>query len=303
VEREEPWDTNLLAWAVMSSEFFYVQAKLNELGNGGIQKSGKPLLEYACLSERYDERISSCHIMRPDMIELLLQHGADPNQIWGKERNSVWQKTLQIEYGEPFRWIAILEHLVRYGAKPNIYIDEADASASSEVIRRSTLRYVKDRINMAMRRRRVTYQTDDHDPDEVDPDVSDWDCWYFFRRGELERNAQVPTKIIEDLKVARDSLVQLLIAKGAKEEEWRKTGDGQFEQVYPEKPIATPEQARQADSELLGSGALSKIPSSKDAKLATILGSSAQASPTTAKSRQSHFRWLKRRINLTRRKD
>jgi hypothetical protein len=303
VEPEEPWDTNLLAWAVMGSEFFYVQAKLSELGNGGIQKSGKPLLEYACLSERYDDRISSCYIMRPDMIELLLQYGADPNQIWGGKRNSVWQKTLQIEYGEPFRWIAILEHLVRYGAKPNIYIDEADASAPSEVIRRSALRYVKDRINMAMRRRRATYCTDDHDPDEVDPDVSDWDCWYFFRRGELERNAQVPTKIIEDLKVARDSLVQLLIARGAKEEEWRKTGDGQFEQLYPEKPIATPEQARQADYELLGSGALSKIPSSKDAKAATILESSAQASPTTAKSRQSPFRWLKRRINITRRKD
>jgi hypothetical protein len=303
-EGEEPgWDTNFLAWAVRYGQFIYVHAKLNELGNSGIQKGGRPLLEYACVTVRSDANVRSCEVMRPDMIELLLQHGADPNQIWGVNRNSIWQKTLQIKFGEPFRWIYILEHLVRYGAKLNIYIDEADVSAPSEMIRRSALRYIKGKINTAIRCRAAPYPTPDQDPDEVEVNMSDWDCWYFFREGGLRPKAQVSKRFIDDLKVARDKLVQLLIAKGAKEEEWRKTGDGQFEQVYSEKPIATPGKARQADSESLGSGVSSKIPSSKDAKFATTLESSAQACPTTAKSRQSLFKWLKGRINLTRPKD
>jgi hypothetical protein len=298
-EREEPcWDTNFLAWAVRYGQFIYVQAKLNELGNSGIQKGGRPLLEYACVTERYEVNIRSCKVMRPDMIELLLQHGADPNQTWGENRNSVWQKTLQIEFGEPFKWIAILEHLVRYGAKPNIYIDEADVSTPSEVIRRSALRYVKGRINMATRRRRTYYRTRVHDPD-----VADWDCWAFFGQEYHMSNLQVPNEVLEDLNIVGDKLVQLLIAKGAKEEEWRKTGDGQFEQVYPEKPIATPDEARQVDSKSSRSETSSKRAASKDANSATTLESPEQASPTTPRSRQSPFRWLKRRINLTRPND
>jgi hypothetical protein len=96
---------------------------------------------------------------------------------------------------------------------------------------------------MAVRRRRAYYHTRNHDPD-----VADWDCLPFFGQGYYMSDLQAPKEVLEDLRIVGDKLVQLLIAKGAKEEEWSKTGDGQSEQVYPEKTIATPDKARQIDS-------------------------------------------------------
>jgi hypothetical protein len=67
---------------------------------------------------------------------------------------------------------------------------------------------------MATRRRRTYYRTRVHDSD-----VADWDCWAFFGQEYHTSNLQVPNEVLEDLKIVGDKLVQLLVAKGAKEEE------------------------------------------------------------------------------------
>jgi hypothetical protein len=197
--RREPWHESFLAFAISNRLELYAKSKLRDLGEAGLQKEGRPLLDYAC-----DERGSTGVIFggsNIDMVEMLLQLGADPNQKWGKGR-SMWQTVIRSESRVFYTWLAKLRLLVMYGLDPNSLLDYGEEGGV--IYRQSALRSVKSGIESFM-------------------DDSSYRRAYYWRQ-----------KSSVEFKPAADELIQLLIARGAREEEWHMMEDGSFKQVYPE---------------------------------------------------------------------
>jgi hypothetical protein len=233
-DRKESWNENFLAFSVQRGLVLYAQAKLNKLGKIGSQKGGKPLLEHACVPVPAYGKHDRHRNFRPELIALLLHHGADPNERWGYSQESVFYHALVADLGDPFKWILVLSHLIFYGGKPEIdVISTNGASVSKEkvTIRKSALRYAMYRIERILKGA----------PGE----------WHrFWSSGYNNWRKHIPPHILVELSSAVDELIQLLIDKGAKEEEWYRIEDrtdAQFMQVYPEDSTITTDIANQTD--------------------------------------------------------
>jgi hypothetical protein len=170
----------------------YFHHKLKMFGKTIMEKRGRPLLDYAsCVLTG-----TSTH---PEIVLMLLEHDADPQEVWGVRMTSVWQNNIVSEFGGYYLsvWPLTLQHLVRYGADPNasIDLDEEKSEGSPSKIRR----YLDD-------------------PEQR------WNTSHDEVEFEIEA-----TKLLE-----------LLISKGARDEEWHQMSDGTFKQVYPEQSTIQP---------------------------------------------------------------
>lgn len=67
----------------------YVKSKLQEHESAYIRKEGCPLLNYAC-----DPEIDTAFTrkIRSDIVALMLQHGADPNERWWDKNHTLCGK-------------------------------------------------------------------------------------------------------------------------------------------------------------------------------------------------------------------
>jgi hypothetical protein len=121
---------SFLCLAIQYRLIHYVRHKLNADGTLVQRKVGRPLLDYAVRRTREKQE----PLISDALVGLLLQHGADPNEVF--QGCSVWQNAL----GEAHQylslntfthrdqeclgsWISALELLVLYGADPEATIN------------------------------------------------------------------------------------------------------------------------------------------------------------------------------------
>ncbi|KAI9932532.1 hypothetical protein AWENTII_005169 [Aspergillus wentii] len=127
---------NFLALAVQARLVTYVSTKLQP-DSRRLQKAGRPLLDYALRPRRVTAFQMPYHSQRDEpsvdinMVRLLLEHGADPNQkVHVCHGLTVWALFLlscssQINRREGLSpslggaWYVACEMLIQYGAKPN----------------------------------------------------------------------------------------------------------------------------------------------------------------------------------------
>jgi hypothetical protein len=223
--RDEPWHISFLGITTSFGLILYVQTKLIKLDKGTIQKKGRPLLDSACRPWQGYEAWGI--FIEPRIVDRLLECGANPNQKWDLKGKSAWQNALLANLGDPFKWVTVLRRLVLYGADPDACIDKEeggekiigeDGEEPVRVVRKSALRYLRSHFIF------ITH--------------GGWDP---YRRGKYwqhvpvsnEGNVKPPPDVLAELEVEANALCQLLISKGAREEEWLKIGNGTFEKVYP----------------------------------------------------------------------
>lgn len=121
--QEVPWQENFLAFTVDYGLWRYVQARLQKHGRKATQKSGRPLLDYACKPESTYWRGELLRGTDVRIVEALLQNGADPNLMFNGF--TPWQSTWYKGWGSvpASRLLPVLEVLLAYGADPNAYIE------------------------------------------------------------------------------------------------------------------------------------------------------------------------------------
>jgi hypothetical protein len=154
---------------------------------------------------------------------MFLQHGADPNGKSDCSPRTVWQKALRIELLDPSSWVTLLMMLVQHGADVNAYLEE---NLSSGRVRRSALRYIKSRLGSILCLK-------DMDSTERDRLLVWFNLPGLFRRTYED---YVLPSVDELCRLRRIyvELIQLLTAKGAREEEWQETEAGTWTKVFPE---------------------------------------------------------------------
>lgn len=108
------WKDTFLALTVRSGLTMYVLETVHENRSMMIKKEGKPLLYYA-YNTKFEESI------RPDLVEILLENGADPNEH--VDGFNIWLHTLHYPLKDTAKWIAILKLLIAHGADLNVYIE------------------------------------------------------------------------------------------------------------------------------------------------------------------------------------
>jgi hypothetical protein len=294
--REDPWFDNILAFAVSRGLCLYVQAKLRKAGRSCLQKEGRPLLEYACV--HVDPMVGGFEYSqseRIETIEVLLHHGADPNEAWGKHGRTVWQNTLQNTSLDLPKWIATLRLLLRYGADVSVCLESRDdrdrGQDDKPPFQRSVLRDVNIVIQHAILGQKR------QDPANNDQSRGNWSNSqfpkYYFETG------QIPPEIIKEFKTAADELVELLVVKGAKEWERHKDENGEWRQIYPEETVITSNTAEQASlskSEFTKALESPKQIESNTSQPTTTLESSQQVKKEIPKFGRSSFSRLKRRL-------
>jgi hypothetical protein len=293
---EEPWYDNFLSLAVSRRLILYVQTKLRKAGTSCMQKEGRPLLEYACVYDRGDFDAPNLFSSESEMVEVLLQHGADPNEAWGKRGKTVWQNTLEhtLHYN-PSRWIATLDLLVRYGADINVCTESREDTwwllKDKPLVQRSVLRDVNIVIRHAILGQA---RNDDQDKDQS---RGNW-VYHEFPKYCFE-GGQIPPEILKGFKIAADVFIEILVAKGAKEWERHQDQNGEWRQVYPEETIITSNTAEHASL----STSESTIPlesleqiEPKTSQSTTTLESSQQVKKDIPKFGRSSFSRLKRHL-------
>lgn len=214
---------NLLALMVTHGLVYSVAEMLSRYDHISLAKKGRPLLHHACAPG-----IGFREVLLPSMLQILLDNGADPNQVFDKQ--SAWQHALKAYKDAPFEWISALTLLVKHGANPNACID-----GNNE--RQSALRVVKARFDSFLQGRM--------DNIGCTPVVV-----YLMSQAvqipTCTNTAESLTRVMSsrhkaDLRLLRDmvlDLIKLLESKGAKEQAWRKEkGDyikiGRFGAWYP----------------------------------------------------------------------
>lgn len=109
LSRPDYWHDDFLAVAVTYGLHHYVAQKL---GNGKSvvrRKKGRPYLDYALY-----HTLSNPGIYSPDMVKVLLNHGAEPNKTFNSR--SPWQNFLKNGLIYPKTACQIMELLLKSGA-------------------------------------------------------------------------------------------------------------------------------------------------------------------------------------------
>lgn len=139
-EYREGGNCNFLALTVQARLMKYVRSKLQS-NPGLMDKRGRPLLDYVLRPRRVTPIAMPYHSQRDDpiididMVRLLLEHGADPNQkVYLNEDRSVWvlfllscyESALRDEVSTPLRlvWYRVSELLILNGARLGAEIDD-----------------------------------------------------------------------------------------------------------------------------------------------------------------------------------
>jgi hypothetical protein len=222
--QDEPWHDNFLTFAIYRGLTLYVINKISSLGRKGIEKPGRPLLDSACLPGK--GRTTKPLNPNLDVIETLLKCGADPNQNWG-QRSSIWDSAMQLyQIHDPGIWLQVLRLLVEYGVDPNSYVDieGQDSTGRKQVMRQSALRFVS-LISEFYINHPWTVRGNDRESLEANGRLE-----VLRMRLQPANRASQPVSVF---KPAADELIQLLISKGAREEEWVQTERSSFKQTYP----------------------------------------------------------------------
>ena len=108
------WNDNFLALTVRFGLTMYVRETIHRNRSNIVKKVGKPLLYYA-YNPRFEESI------RPDLVEILLRNGADPNEH--VDGFNIWLYALHNPLRNTAEWIAILKLLIVHGADLNVCIE------------------------------------------------------------------------------------------------------------------------------------------------------------------------------------
>jgi hypothetical protein len=227
---QEPWDDNFLALATTYGLTLYNGVKLQEYGQQVFQWGIVPLLDYACFPRVGFRTLTDWKFSRAEIVEMFLQHGADPNGKSDCAPRTVWQKALRIQLLDPYSWVTLLMLLVQHGADANAYLEE---NLSSGRVRRSALRYIKSRLGTFLC---VKYMDSTKRYRRI--------VWFnppgLYKRT-YEDDALLSVDELCRLRQISDELIQLLTAKGAREEEWHETEVGTWTKVFPETPCLEPE--------------------------------------------------------------
>ena len=114
--RREDADT-FMSLAVEFNLCSYVSTKLCQDESILKNKVGRPLLDYVLLPSSLQ-----WHSVEPEMVSLLLQHGADPNRRYTNW--TAWENALRFVYAttgplDQDRWVRIFELLIENGADRN----------------------------------------------------------------------------------------------------------------------------------------------------------------------------------------
>ena len=113
------WHTDVLCLAVSSGLTLYISQVIEKKGQTLFQRVGHPLLYYALDFELILEGGSEVVERQTEVVQVLLENGADPNQTFGL--NTPWTSVVlspmvSIVYGEfCHEWFFLL---LRYGANP-----------------------------------------------------------------------------------------------------------------------------------------------------------------------------------------
>ncbi|KAF4632431.1 hypothetical protein G7Y89_g5697 [Cudoniella acicularis] len=125
--RRCPFHTCFLSFAIQHGLLLYVQSKLAGTHHQELpSKAGRPFLDYPLYVD--DDRPGR-DFTSTDMVETLLNHGANPNEIFNGR--TPWQNVLTylLQYGSAFgrrsgrkeieKWGRMLELLILHNANPN----------------------------------------------------------------------------------------------------------------------------------------------------------------------------------------
>ena len=139
-EYREGGHCNFMALMVQSRLVKYVRTRL-ESEPKRIKKAGRPLLDYALRPRRvtpismpYHSRRQDDTSVDPEMVSLLLQHGADPNQrvhlndgrtVWALFLLSCYEMAQRDEASAPLQavWYRVCELLVTHGADLDAWVE------------------------------------------------------------------------------------------------------------------------------------------------------------------------------------
>ncbi|KAK3314212.1 small s protein [Apodospora peruviana] len=92
-DRPKPGDghtSTFLSFTIEQSLFRYLESKLHKSGKSIIAKPGRPLLSSACGTKPHFWLLEN--YIRPQTVKILLEYGADPNEVYKGE--SCWQVAL-----------------------------------------------------------------------------------------------------------------------------------------------------------------------------------------------------------------
>jgi hypothetical protein len=212
--RDEPWNDDFLAFAIRHGLTLYVQHRLKKSGKKGIQKQGRPLLDLACCIAQKDSQGNAC--VRADIVASLLQHGADANQVWGKQGTTAWQKALETMPQNNLEWVAMLKHLILHGADLNAWVESKQHNSDGKRWRKSPLRILRTRHAL------------------LSQSCPSGEASMGTSQKLLQSDAPMNVSLKDKpLAVELKSVIQLLVDRGAREEEWHEASDGSFKRVYP----------------------------------------------------------------------
>lgn len=195
-KREYAWHDNFISFTVCNALVLYVDEKLAQIGSGGTQKKGRPLLSYACDPAFDDIALHSQY--RVKVVECLLKNGADPMEVWSQTDETVWKQTLTTEMRNPVSWVKILKVFIEYGADPNIRIQYW---IDGRMVIHGAVEYIKYRSQTYLKGSSLvdlSYEWLNH------PDYHD--------------GVPIPSHIITEAEAAFEDLIQYMVAQGAEDE-------------------------------------------------------------------------------------
>lgn len=209
---------SFLALTVVHGLERYVADTLVRRGKIALDTTGIPLLHCTCFPlRRFD------YVLLPRMLKVLLEGGASPNQQFAHRTVLRRALTDRENKNAPFEYIRSLGLLLNHGADPNVFIDDDFHS------RQSALRFIKSRFSRFLE---GYIDTTGYAP---------LGAYLESQHVQLPEPIQAETllralspKHKADLRALRAEifkLIELFESRGAKDQEWRKTGAGIYVKV------------------------------------------------------------------------